>query len=121
METPKDYFIRILDEKGLSHARVAERAQKLGHKLSTGYVHNFATGKAGNPSVQLIKALAAGIGRPEDEVFAVFRGKQLVDEVAYKESNFAVMWNESSRLSTKDQKELRPLFDAVQREIERRL
>ena len=120
LESPQDYFNRILSESGLSHVKVAERARALGHKLSAGYVHNIARGTAINPSVQLIRALAAGIGRPEEEVLSVFRGIPLTEESAYKESLFATMWGEFSNLTAKDQKELRPAIDMLQREIQRR-
>jgi hypothetical protein len=120
IETPQAYVNRVMRESGLSHVRVAERAQKLKHKLSAGYVHNLARGVADNPSVKLIKAVAAGLGRPEEEVFLVFRGKQLTNETGYGESTFAVLWNEYRGLSTVDQKELRPMIDMLHREIQRR-
>jgi transcriptional regulator with XRE-family HTH domain len=120
-ESPQDYVNRILKETGFTHARVAERAQALGYKLSSGYVHNIARGTADNPSVELMKALAAGLGKTEEEIDLVFRGKQITDEVRYKNSLFAVLWNEYKELSNADQKELRTVLDMLQREIQRRL
>jgi hypothetical protein len=122
METPREYVKRIIAEMpGGSTAMIAQRAQRLGYKLSAGYVANISAGTADNLTIQLARALAAGLGRPEEEVLAVFRGKQLTDEVTYKESLFAVMWCEFSQLSGKDQKELRPVIEMLQREIQRRL
>lgn len=120
-ETPQEYVNRVLKETGLSHVQVASRAQALGYKLSAGYVHNIARGTAENPSILLMQALAAGLGRPEDEVDAVFRGKPITDEMRYKNSYFARLWGEFKELSDADQKELRVVLDMLQREIQRRL
>lgn len=119
-ETPQDYINRIMRENGLTHRKVAERANALGLKLSGGYVHNVASGDVDNPSLGLIRAIAAGLGRPEEELIAVFRGKLLTDDNGYTESLFAVMWNEYKRLPAKEQKELRPSVDMLRREIQRR-
>lgn len=118
-EIPQDYVNRIMTESDLTHRAVAQRANALGHKISAGYVHNIASGQIDNPSVQLVQALAAGLGRPEDEVFLVFRGKQLTEE--YKDSLFAALWNEYKALPGSDQRELRLVLQMLQREIQRRL
>lgn len=118
-EIPQDYVNRIMSESDLTHRAVALRANALGHKISAGYVHNIASGQIDNPSVQLVQALAAGLGRPEDEVFLIFRGKQLVEE--YKDSLFATLWNEYKALPGPDQRELRLVLQMLQREIQRRL
>lgn len=121
IESPQDYVNRIMRDSDLNAARVAERAQKLGYKLSSGYVHNIATGAADNPSIQLMQALAAGLGRPEDEVDLVFRGRPITDDMSYRNSLFARMWNEYKELDTADQRELRGIIEMLQREIQRRL
>jgi len=118
-EVPQDYVNRIMTESDLTHRAVAQRAQTLGHKISAGYVHNIASGQIDNPSVQLVQALAAGLGRPEEEVFLVFRGKQLTED--YKDSLFAALWNEYKALPGPDQRELRIVLQMLQREIQRRL
>ena len=120
-ESPQDYVNRVMKESDLSHRQVAERANALGHKLSAGYVHNIASGQVSNPSIQLAQALAAGLGRPEDEVFAKFRGKQLREENGYTDSFWALIANEFKNLSPADQRELKPSVQMLQREIQRRL
>lgn len=78
--TPQHYINRVLREDGLTIKEVTERAQRAGHKLSAGYVHNLRSGAVGNPSVLSIQALAVGLSRPEDEVFSVFRGQQATEK-----------------------------------------
>lgn len=122
LESPQEYVNRIVAEMpDGSHKKVAKRAGALGYKMSAGFVHNVASGAADNPSVKLIKALAAGLGRPEDEVFAVFRGKPISEENSYKEGLFAVLGREYDQLAPRDQKELRPAIDMLTREVQRRL
>jgi len=120
-ESPQDWLNRVLTETGFSHGKVAQRAQALGYKISAGYVHNLARGTVDNPSIQIIQALAAGLGKPEDEVIDVFRGKQLHDEAGFKNSWFARLWAEYKELSDADQKEMRTVLEMLQREIQRRL
>jgi len=120
-ETPQDYVNRVMKEAGLTHRDVAARAQALGHKLSAGYVHNIASGQVSNPSIHLCQALAAGLGRPEDEVFLVFRGKQLHEENGFKDSLWAVAANEYKKLPLADQRELKPSIQMLLSEIQRRL
>jgi transcriptional regulator with XRE-family HTH domain len=119
-ESPQEYVNRIMQEQGFTHRKVAERAKALGHKLSGGYVHNIASGDIDNPTVKLIKALAAGLGRPDDEVFAKFRGQTPTESGEYKESLFAALWAEYQNLPAKEQRELRTAIDMLQREIQRR-
>lgn len=120
-EKPQDYLNRVLKETGLTHVQVAERANALGYKLSAGYVHNVSRGISDNPSISIMQAFAAGLGRPEDEVDAVFRGKQIEEDAKYRNSFFARLWEEFRELSDADQKELRTVLDMLQREIQRRL
>lgn len=119
LESPQEYVNRVMQEAGMVHRTVAERAVALGHKLSAGYVHNIASGDVDNPSVKLVQALAVGLGRPEDEVFLVFRGKAPTEGV--RDSFFAMLANEYQHLANGDQKELRVVLKMLQREIQRRL
>lgn len=120
-ETPQDYVNRILKESDLTHRQVAQRAKVLGHKLSAGYVHNIASGQVDNPSIRLTQALAAGLGRPELEVFSVFRGKPITDEAKYKESLFAFLWEQYKELRKGDREELDVTLRILSNEIQRRI
>lgn len=121
VESPQEYVNRVMQQAGMTHRRIADRARALGHKLSAGYVHNIASGLVDNPSIRLVQALAAGLGRPEDEVIAVFRGKQIAGDAAFQNSLFGVMGAEFSTLGPKDQKELRLAIEMLHNEIRRRL
>lgn len=72
MANPKFYIRRVMKERNLSVMRISERAQAKGRPISPGYIHNVLKGQVTNPGIDFIKALAAGLGRPQREVFAAF-------------------------------------------------
>ncbi len=74
IETLSQYVKRILEEKQLTHLNVEERSLK---GITDAYIGSIVNGKAWNPSVSKLKALAVGIDEPEDDVFNVARGLPL--------------------------------------------
>lgn len=121
-ETLQAWVNRLFEEDNdLSEVKVSARAKRLGHRISPGYVSNIRTGKARNPSVDFIKALAAGLGKTEDEVDAKARGVQLREDPEFQESEWAVMWNDYRHLSPARQKEVASLKEVLHRELRRRL
>lgn len=74
VETLAEYVRRIMQEKQFTLREV----QKLsGHKIADAYVANIVRGTARNLSVDKLKALAIGLGEPEETVFKVARGVPL--------------------------------------------
>jgi transcriptional regulator with XRE-family HTH domain len=65
------YVRRILSQKRLSFRDVQRRS---GGRITQGYVGAIVNGRYANPSVEKLKALAAGLGESEEEVFRVARG-----------------------------------------------
>lgn len=119
-ESPQDYVRRVIAEKGLSHAKVAQRAKRFGGQLSPGYVNSIIQGHIKSPSIDMIRNLALGLGESEDDVVAVFRGKMLAEDAAFQKSIFAMLHREFSYLSENDQREVRVLLDVLKRDIQRR-
>lgn len=70
VETLGEYVKRILDEKQLTMYDVEVRSEK---RIADAYVANVLSGVAKNLTVDKLKALAAGLGEPEDDVFKVAR------------------------------------------------
>src|SRR4051794_5488236 len=75
-ETLSQYVARIMQEKQLKMYDVEVRS---GRRITDAYVGNILKGKARNPSVDKLQALAAGLGVDEDEIFRVARGLPLAD------------------------------------------
>ena len=74
METLGQYLKRIMSEKRLTMIDVQERSDR---KITDAYIANLVKGIASNPSVDKLKALAVGLGEPEENVFKIARGVPL--------------------------------------------
>lgn len=71
-ESLSDYINKVKADKNLTFRRIEENS---GGKITAGYVNDLVRGKTKNPSSEKITALARGLKVPEDEVFAIVRGK----------------------------------------------
>lgn len=69
-ETLAQYVTRIIKEKRLKHHEVSQFS---GGEITDGYIRGIMTGKANNPSVKKLQALARGLSVDEDEIFRVAR------------------------------------------------
>src|ERR1051325_335236 len=74
IETLGQYVTRIMKAKGLKQDEVRRLS---GNRITDGYVRDIMTGRANNPSVEKLKALARGLSVPEDDLFRVARGLPL--------------------------------------------
>ena len=70
-EDLSDYVRRILAAKRLSFRDVQRQS---GGRITQGYVGAIVHGRYANPSVEKLKALAAGLGESEEVLFRVARG-----------------------------------------------
>ena len=70
-ENLAQYVRRILEQKRLSFRDVQRQS---GNRITQGYVGAIVSGRHVNPSVEKLKALAEGLGEPEEDVFRVARG-----------------------------------------------
>lgn len=107
-------------ESGLKPLEASQRAKKRGHKVSQDYIEDLASGAQVNPSPRIMKAVAAGFGKPVEEIVAAAMGwsaaeadqiNGLIREIgeAYKQ------------LSPAKQKDKRPLLEMINRELQREL
>ena len=93
-------------EERLSLTEIAERAKKRGARISIGYINNILRGHSTNPSVEILKALAIGLGRPEGEVFRAAGVKTGETLAGIEVSRFAEMARIYSTLSATDKRSL---------------
>jgi transcriptional regulator with XRE-family HTH domain len=73
-ESLSDYVRRVISEKGLNYREVARRS---GGAISHGAVGHIVNGVSTDVRTETLRALAKGLGVPEDEIFAVARGKAI--------------------------------------------
>ena len=91
-ETLGQYVTRIMKAKGLKQDEVRQLS---GNRITDGYVRDIMTGRANNPSVEKLKALALGLRVSEDDLFRVARGLPLDREgkETFESSNYDVIVN----------------------------
>lgn len=82
-ESLADYVSRIRREKNLSRVDVERKSRK---QISDAYVSQIEAGDNRNLSIDKLIGLAKGLDVPEDEVFAVVRGKPLQGDLSVDES-----------------------------------
>ena len=115
-----DYVLRVINESGSTHNEVEQRAKRKGLQISQGYISKIISRAATNISVEKLRALAAGLNRPEEEVFAVARG-QVPDASKVNDAMMSALAFNYGKLTKKDKEAIAPLLRALQREIEERL
>ena len=74
VETLDHYLARIIKEKQLRQREVQENS---GGQITNGDIRRIMAGKADNPSVRKLQALARGLSVDEEEVFRVARGQSI--------------------------------------------
>jgi transcriptional regulator with XRE-family HTH domain len=110
-----EYVRRVLDEKGLTLTDVQLRS---GGRISRSYIHQITGGQIKNLTVEKIRGLAAGLGVAEDEVFRVARDMSSSENLAFQMSALAKLYRRYEGLSQAGKKELRPLVEMLDREID---
>lgn len=80
-ETLSDYVRRVINEKGLNYREVARLSGAISHAT----VGDIVNGIPRNYGTDTLRALAKGLGVPEDELFAAARGKKPKDGLTPEE------------------------------------
>ncbi|MEY4166739.1 MAG: hypothetical protein RIR52_563 [Acidobacteriota bacterium] len=115
-----DYIKNVISEDNLSQRYLVERAERKGHKITQSYISQIISGSASNITIEKLRALAAALDRPEEEVFNVALGRK-TDERLNRDALFVSLLEKFSQLSDGDKKEMVILLKAIDREIEGRL
>jgi transcriptional regulator with XRE-family HTH domain len=113
-----DYVRRVRASKSLSLAEVETRS---GGRISRGYVsqieNRHVLGERVTPDK--LRSLAAGLGVPEDEVFARARGKSPADDPNFNKSRFAELALKFDKLPPDSRIDVEALINLLDRELER--
>lgn len=107
-----DYVRHVMSESRLSYRDIEETAATKGHHISNGYVSKIVSGAAQNISVDKLRALAAGLNRPEEEVFAVARGGRTEEKI--KDALASAMLYKYQQLEESDKEKLATLLRALE-------
>lgn len=115
-ESPAEYLQRAMREYNLTVHDVSRRAQGLGHTVSDALIYKIITGAAYDFKVGTIKALAAGLGRPETEVFEAFG---VGTSPPNRDPDLEAIEINYSRLSPQNREKIKYLIDLLSREVQR--
>jgi transcriptional regulator with XRE-family HTH domain len=110
-----DYLRQKLNE-GATLRGIEERS---GGSITHSYLSKLLSGAASNPSRDKLKAIALGLGVPEDEVFAAAQGRTRSESEVFN-SEIYLMLKGYDELSKKDKVELLPTVRMLSAEIRRR-
>jgi transcriptional regulator with XRE-family HTH domain len=110
-----DYLRQKLNE-GATLRGIEERSEG---SITHSYLSKLLSGAASNPSRDKLKAIALGLGVPEDEVFAAAQGRTRSESEVF-DSEIYLMLKGYSDLSDKDKSELLPTVKMLSAEIRRR-
>lgn len=113
-ESLSDYVRRLMSQKNLTYQAVSDRS---GSQISAGYVNDIVLQKTINPSVDKLSALARGLGVPEDEVFAIARGK---NEDIQPKKRIAVLFHKFNETDDEDLINMEPIIAMLERELDAR-
>lgn len=114
-KTPGEYVRRLLDERSLSFKDVEMRS---GGRISHSYVHQIAGGHTRNLTVEKIRGLAVGLGVAEEEVLRVVCDTSSAEKAAFRNGKFARLYQKYEALSEAGKREVRPLVEMLDREID---
>ncbi len=92
----------------------------MGFRITQSYISQIMSGTATNVTIEKLQALAAGLNRPEEELFDIARGGKTEDRVLL-DATISSLLVKFRQLSDQDRSEMTILLKALDREIEDRL
>ena len=115
-----EYIRKVIKDESLSQRYLVERAERKGHKITQSYISQIISGAATNITIDKLRALAAALDRPEEELFNIALGRK-TDEGLLRDALVTSLLDKFGQLTDDDKKEMVILLRAIDREIEERL
>lgn len=115
-KSPQNYIRSVMQQNGLNSRTVAENASRCGYRLSRSSVDVMLVGSMVNPGIYTVKALAVGLGRPEEEVFAAFGIG--VEKRTLRDPDIEAIQQNYARLTPTKQRQIKPAITMLSREIQ---
>jgi transcriptional regulator with XRE-family HTH domain len=115
-ESLSDFVRRIMSEQNLTYREVEARAKG---KITGGYVNDIVQKKTTNPSIDKLKALAKGLGRPEDEVMSIARGSvKPSEDKEFTESLYFMLYEKAKDASPEKKEFIKSILKMIDRELD---
>jgi transcriptional regulator with XRE-family HTH domain len=96
LETLAEYVRRVRNAKNLSLSDVERGSSRHGGKIAGSYVSRIENGHNNSPGPEKIKALARGLGVPEEELAAVAMGRAPKTEGDAREARLVARFRQLS-------------------------
>lgn len=117
-KSPQTYIRRVMIENGLNFRQVAERASKFGHRLGSVTVQMLLQGQTVNPGIYTVQALARGLGRPEEEVFAAFGVGVGMDKHLLRDPDLEAIQLNYAHLNPANRRQVKSVIAMLSREVQ---
>lgn len=118
------YVRTVIQETGLTYREISNRARSMGFKIAQGALSDLVMGRIANPSLKFIKALAAGLDRPERDLLEAAGINTGADEggrdvyISLLESpRFTTMASAFERLTPEQKREAEPMVAQLEKWI----
>lgn len=114
----KDYILRVMREDKLRPVDVLNNAKRLKLELRQATFQEIYSGNTSNPQVYTLINISKALGRPFEEMVAAIQGSNSVNAAAFKQSEFALLWQLYDKLGGKEQRKVADRFiDMIKREL----
>jgi len=112
-ESLAKFVRRVRTEKKLSLAEVERQSGRFGERIAASYVNRIENEIKTRLSADRLTALAHGLGVPEDELFAVARGRMPANKEDANELKLMIKFRE---LPPERQEDILRIVDSLHRE-----
>lgn len=117
-----DYVREVMQKNEMDYVSVSRMAYKRGYQIGKTAIQQIVQGHTTNPGIYTVRALAAGLGRPVEELLAAAYGVPAADTAAYRTSDFANLAELYRQLPLPEQRGFKKYWlQVMEREIRRQL
>lgn len=113
----KDYILRVMEEEEYRAVDVLANAKRLKLDLKQASFQNVYSGQIKNPGIFTLITISRALGRPFEEMIAAIQGTAAPSSQAFKESEFALLFQMYEHLNTKEKKVADRFIEMVKREL----
>lgn len=115
--TLAQYVDQVMIENGEKPKDVEARSKRAGMPISDAQIGKILLEQVKNPGIHTLRALAKGLGRPIEEVIAAALGDLPGESNAFKDSDFAALWEVYRSLPPAEQKIFKRYLEMLRREM----
>lgn len=112
-----DYIRQVIAEQGMTMREVVGRAAQRGKKIPESALRAMIVGDTINPTISLLQGLAAGLGRPEPEVFEAAGVSTGTTARHIENSRFADLSEKYAELSRAQKTLVEPALAALEQTV----